>query len=202
MWTRRVIRLARRVRGAVRARRRRVRPGLTLRQRLLAVHRKRAARDREAAALAAAWRRWVPGPSDSPGPYQPTIVCWHGMPVDRSVASSITVTTDTPEHRTPTWWASRMPDVALQLEVYPHGFRGRPTRHHPTRVHQVLGRFPVGADLPDYPLGLPRPAAPLVVVTTPWGPTTASWTGQQDARGRPVYAVGAPAWADLQRRRP
>lgn len=182
--------------------RRRARGRLTLRERLLAMHRRRLAREREAAAAAAAWRRWVPGPRDRPGPYEPTIVCWHGTPSDRGVASSIATTTDTPEHRTPTWWAARMPGVALELVYYPHGFLGRPTRRHNTRHHVVLGRYGLGVSLPDHPLGLPRPAAAVVVVTTPWGATTATWTGREDARGRPVYAISPPSWADLQKRKP
>lgn len=183
--------------------RRCVRPGLlTLRQRLVNLHRRRAAQEHKARVAAAAWRKWAPGPNDSPGPYQPTIVCWHGTPADRSVASSIIVTTDTPEHRTPTWWARKMPDVALHLDFYPNGFRGQPTPLHHTQKHRLLGRFPVGANLPDYPLGLPRPAAEVVVVTTPWGTTTATWTKREDARKRPVYAIDAASWADLLRKRP
>jgi hypothetical protein len=150
-------------------------------------------------AAAQAWRAWMPGPRDRPGRYDPTIVCRHGDLQGRSLLSSRVCTTDTPEHRTPSWWAQQMPGVAFELLWYPNGYLGRPTPKHRTREFRTLGRFEVGAWLPDFPLGRAREAAAVIVVTTPAGPMTASFSGREDARGRPVYGVNVSTWATVRR---
>lgn len=140
------------------------------------------------------WTPWIPGPQDRPGDYQPTIVCRHGDAAGRGIVSTWTVTTDTAEHRTPTWWARALPGVAFELLLYPHGFYGKPTRRRRTREHRSLGRFDLGAHLPDLPLGMPRPVPSVIVITTPAGTMLASTTGREDSRGRAIYAVAPADW--------
>lgn len=130
---------------------------------------------------------WNPGPNDRPGPYQPTIVCHHADPRHAyHVMSCTAVVTDTPRHRTPAFWRRVRPGVAFSLEVYPHGYLGKPTRLHRTRVYHRLGAWYPRDHAPEVAIGLPPAVPETTVVQTPLGSFVATTTGQVSAQGRPV----------------
>lgn len=146
------------------------------------------------------WCRWIwwPAPHDKPGPYEPTIVVHHGGAAGRCLTYDLIVVRDTPLFRTPAFWRRVRPGVLFQLDSYPNGWSGRPTRTKRTREHERIGTWWPADPAPDLPMGIGLPPPPVVEIDVPGVGRVVAELSEARPGEAPVYAVRLESMAAVQ----
>lgn len=136
------------------------------------------------------WCRWSwwPSPADRPGPYEPTIVVYHGGAAGRCLTYDSVYVRDTPLYRTPSFWRSVRPGVLFQIDAYPNGALGRHTATHRTREHERLGTWWPADPAPPIPMGIEIPPPAVVVVDVPGMGRVVAELAEARPGEAPVYA--------------